>query len=76
MFLERPDGMQLDDSDGLRMLERATPAMRQGDIMPQLQDFATVGHMYRSIEAGIRSLAENYGEARLFCDPREAPGGI
>ena len=72
MFLERPEGMQLDDPEGLRMVERARPAMRQGDIVPQLQDFATVGHLYRSIEEGLRSLSATYGEARLFCGPREA----
>ena len=72
IYLERPEGMQLDDTEGLRMLERATPAVRQGDIVPHLQDFATVGHLYRSIEDGIRSLTAKYGEARLFCGPREA----
>jgi hypothetical protein len=72
MYLERPEGMQLDDAEGLRSLERAVPVLRPGDIVPELQDFATVGHMYRSIEAGIRSLADKYGEARLFCGPREA----
>src|SRR5215470_11438469 len=54
MYLERPEGMQLDDAEGMRMLERATPAIQPGDIVPQLQDFATVGHLYRSIEEGIR----------------------
>src|SRR5262249_32720340 len=72
MYLERPEGMQLDDAEGMRMLERATPAIQPGDIVPQLQDFATVGHLYRSIEEGIRSLASKYGEARLFCGPLEA----
>ncbi len=72
MYLERPEGMQLDDAEGQRAMERATPAMRQGDIVPQLQDFATVGHLYRSIEEGIRSVAAKHGEARLFCGPRDA----
>jgi hypothetical protein len=72
MYLERPEGMQLDDTEGMRMLERAAPATLPGDIVPQLQDFATVGHLYRSIEEGIRALTSKYGEARLFCGPREA----
>jgi len=72
MYLERPEGMQLEDTEGLRMLERATPAVQLGDIVPRLQDFATVGHLYRSVEEGIRSLAEKYGELRLFCGPIEA----
>jgi hypothetical protein len=72
MYLERPEGMQLDDAEAMRVLERATPAIQPGDLVPQLQDFATVGHLYRSIEEGIRSLASKYGEARLFCGPLEA----
>jgi hypothetical protein len=72
MYLERPEGWQLEDAEGLRMLERAAPATQVGDIVPQTQDFATVGHLYRSVEEGIRSLATKYGEARLFCGPREA----
>jgi hypothetical protein len=72
MFLERPEGMQLDDAEGLRALARATPAMQAGQLVPQVQDFATVGHLYRSIEEGVRTLADKYGEARLFCGPRRA----
>jgi hypothetical protein len=72
MYLERPEGMHLDDAEGLRMLERATPATRAGDIVAQTQDFETIGHLYRSIEDGMRALASKYGEARLFCGPREA----
>jgi Ferritin-like len=64
MYLERPEGMQLDDTEGQRTLERATPVTQPGDIVPHLQDFATVGHLYRSIEEGMRSLAAKHGEAR------------
>ena len=39
-------------------------AVEAGEIVPRLQDFATVGHLYRSIEAGFRHLAEKYGEGR------------
>src|ERR1700735_2326908 len=53
MFLERPEGMALHDAPGLAAYGRAAPAMQPGDIAPHGQDFATVGHLYRSIEAGI-----------------------
>jgi hypothetical protein len=72
MYLERPEGLDLDDSEGLRVLESAAPAMVHGDIVPQLQEFATIGHLYRSIEDGLRSLATQYGEERLFCGPVNA----
>ena len=36
------------------------------------QDFATVGHLYRSIEQGVAHLAEKYGESWLFVGPPRA----
>ena len=39
---------------------------------PPRQDFATVGHLYRSVEAGFRHLTEKYGEDWLFTGPRRA----
>ena len=53
MFLERPEGMALDGATGIDApLHEAVPLMADGGIVPQLQDFATVGHLYRSIEEG------------------------
>jgi CDGSH-type Zn-finger protein/truncated hemoglobin YjbI/ferredoxin len=72
MFLERPEGMALHDAPGLAAYSRAAPAMRPGDIAPHAQDFATVGHLYRSIEAGIDHLAAKYGERWLFVGPPRA----
>jgi CDGSH-type Zn-finger protein/truncated hemoglobin YjbI len=72
MFLERPEGMDLADADGLAAVGRAEPLMSEGDIVPRPQDFATVGHLYRSIEAGFAHLAEKYGEEWLFVGPPRA----
>ncbi|WP_198347806.1 ferritin-like domain-containing protein [Nocardia terrae] len=72
MFLERPEGMDLDDAEGIQSLGRAAAHMEQGEIVPRLQDFATVGHLYRSIERGIEHLAEKYGERWLFVGPHRA----
>jgi CDGSH-type Zn-finger protein/truncated hemoglobin YjbI len=72
MFLERPEGMDLDDADGLAAVGLAEPLMSAGDIVPRPQDFATVGHLYRSIEAGFAHLAEKYGEKWLFVGPPRA----
>ena len=55
MFLERPEGMDLEDADGMAAFGRALPAMQAGEIVPRGQDFETVGHLYRSIEAGHRA---------------------
>jgi len=72
MFLERPEGMAIDDADGIVAFSRAAPVMHAGDIVPRGQDFATVGHLYRSIEAGIARLADKFGEPWLFCGPPRA----
>jgi len=72
MFLERPEGMALDDAEALAAFNRAAPLAPPGDIVPRGQDFATVGHLYRSIEAGIAHLADKYGEDWLFVGPPRA----
>ena len=76
MFLERPEGMDIEDAAGMAAFEKAapatTPSVQHGDIVPRGQDFATVGHLYRSIEAGIANLAEIFGEQALFVGPPRA----
>ncbi len=72
LYLERPEGMVLDDAPGLDALGAAAPLMDPDEIVPRLQDFATVGHLYRSIEAGFAHLADKFGEARLFVGPPQA----
>ena len=69
MFLERPEGMALEDADGLAAMGLAAPAMNERDIVPRGQDFATVGHLYRSIEAGLDRLSAKHGEDWLFVGP-------
>src|SRR6516225_7946659 len=67
MFLERPEGMELEGAQGIDApVHDAVPLMAEGDIVPQPQDFATIGHLYRSIEHGIDHLAEKFGERNLF----------
>jgi Ferritin-like len=72
MFLERPEGMALHDAEGMAAFGRAAPAVQKGEIVPRAQDFATIGHLYRSIEAGIAHLAGKFGERWLFVGPPRA----
>jgi CDGSH-type Zn-finger protein/truncated hemoglobin YjbI len=72
MFLERPEGMDLDDAEGLVAAGEAVPLLNERDIVPRGQDFATVGHLYRSIEAGLAHLAAKNGEDWLFVGPPRA----
>jgi hypothetical protein len=73
MFLERPEGMELEGAKGIDApVHEAVPLMAEGDIVPQLQDFATIGHLYRSIEHGLAHLADKFGERNLFVGPPRA----
>jgi CDGSH-type Zn-finger protein/truncated hemoglobin YjbI/ferredoxin len=73
IFLERPEGMELKGAAEIDApVEEAVPLMGEGDIVPELQDFATVGHLYRSIEQGVAHLAEKFGERGLFVGPPRA----
>ena len=69
VFLERPEGFDFADADGFELAGLAPPPMEEREIIARGQDFATVGHLYRSIEAGMASLADRLGEDRLFIGP-------
>jgi hypothetical protein len=72
MYLERPEGMDLDDAEGLAAADEAVPIMSEEEIVPRLQDFATVGHLYRSIESGFGHLVEKLGADRVFVGPPQS----
>jgi len=72
MYLERPEGMDLNDAEGIAAVDGAIPIMSQEEIVPRLQDFATVGHLYRSIESGFGHLVEKLGADRVFIGPPQA----
>jgi nitrite reductase/ring-hydroxylating ferredoxin subunit len=69
VFNERPEGMEQDAAE----LELAREAMLPlAAVVPQQQDFTTVGQLYRGIEHGFERLVEKYGERRVFVGPPEA----
>src|SRR4029450_14120771 len=75
LCLERPEGMELQGAAGIDApVAQAVPLMAEGDIVPRAQDFATVGHLYRSIEHGIAHLAAKFGEQGVFVGPPRARG--
>ena len=67
MFLERPEGMDLHDADGLAAMQTATPSVSPRDIVPAGQDFATVGHLYRSVKPASGTWPTS--TARTGCSP-------
>ena len=73
-FLERPEGMAIDDAEGFEAIAQvvALPHDAADDIVPQLQEFDTIGQLYRAIQAGLEHLAERLGHDRLFVGPASA----
>jgi ferritin-like protein len=74
IYLERPEGLDMADDDAFAALEKAAPlpAADEDEIGPRLQEFATIGALYRAIELGLDHLAEKLGADRLFLGPRAA----
>ena len=72
LFLERPEGVALDDPDAQLAIERAGPLMADDDIVPAPQAFATVGHLYRAIDVGFAWLTATLGQVKLFIGPAPA----
>ncbi|HET8784098.1 MAG TPA: ferritin-like protein [Candidatus Limnocylindrales bacterium] len=67
-FLERPEGMAVDDAEGFEAIAQAValPHDEEDEIVPHLQEFDTIGELYRSIATGIEHLDRRLGSDRLF----------
>ena len=67
-FLERPDGMDVADAEGFEAIAQAValPHDEEDEIVPHLQEFDTIGELYRSIAAGLEHLVGRLGPERLF----------
>src|SRR2546423_10219119 len=74
MYLERPEGMALEDAEGFRALGKMQALIIDD---PQLtagaEEWHTVGHLYRGIEAGLAHLVSRNGEDAVFIGPPRAP---
>ena len=73
-FLERPEGMDVEDAEGFEAIAQAValPHDEADEIVPHLQEFDTIGQLYRSIQAGLEHLAGRLGPGRLFIGPANA----
>ena len=73
-YLERPEGMAMDDAEEFAAFQEARPLPKadEDEIGPHLQEFDTIGHLYRSIEDGLAGLSERLGERALFIGPPAA----
>jgi Ferritin-like len=73
IYLERPEGMALDDAAGFAAARHAQPLTAGGaGLVAEPQEWRTVGHLYRGIEAGLANLCARYGEDAVFIGPVRA----
>jgi Ferritin-like len=73
IYLERPEGMALDDAAGFAAARHAQPlAVGGAELVAVPQEWRTVGHLYRGIEAGLANLCARYGEDAVFIGPARA----
>jgi hypothetical protein len=73
-FLERPEGMDVEDAEGFEAMTQAAalPHDEADEIVPHLPEFDTIGQLYRSVQAGLEHLDERIGPERLFIGPPNA----
>ncbi len=77
LFLERPEGMNREDAASLEgrnvQDEPGQPVViTSQNLVPEPEEFATVGHLYRGIEQGFQHLVEKQGAQQLFIGPPKA----
>jgi hypothetical protein len=66
LYLERPEGMERQDAEGFVPTAPPREPVREDELLPRGQEFTTVGHLYRGIAEGLRTLVERFGERAVF----------
>jgi len=69
VYFERPEDVPLDDVEAFTPVGPAPVPMSAEELLPRGQDFDTQGQLYRSLETGLRHLADKLGEDGLFIGP-------
>src|SRR5450755_1027901 len=75
LYLERPEGLEREDAailEGRSVEEEQHVVITSQDLVPEPEEFATVGHLYRGIELGFQHLVEKQGEQQIFIGPPRA----
>ena len=73
IYLERPEAMALDDAAGFAADQHAQPlTVDDAGLVAVPEEWQTVGHLYRGIEADLANLCARYGEDAVFIGPTQA----
>jgi hypothetical protein len=66
LFLERPEGLERPDASEFVPDAPPRDPVVESEWLPRGQEFATVGHLYRGVAEGLRTLCARDGEAAVF----------
>src|SRR5262245_44335102 len=66
LYLERPEGMEGQDADSFVPTAPQRGPLEADEMMPRGQEYATIGHLYRGIGDGLRTLVARLGERAVF----------
>lgn len=69
VFLERPRGIEHADGEGFEHEEEYQREQAYVGLMPSVQDYATVGHLYEALRVNLTSCSQRLGESALFVGP-------
>ncbi|MEV0168697.1 ferritin-like protein [Nonomuraea fuscirosea] len=72
LYLERPEGMELQDAESFQPIPPSRTGLDPGELMPRGQEYQTIGHLYRGLEQGLRALCDRLGERAVFVGPPRA----
>ena len=75
IFLERPRGADHRDGEGFEAENNYERAEAHYGLMPSVQDYATIGHLYDALRANLTASANRLGEHALFIGPVAAQVG-
>ena len=69
VYFERPEDVAIEDVEAFAPVGLAPAPMAATELQPRGQDFETQGQLYRSLDTGLRHLADKLGEDGLFIGP-------
>jgi hypothetical protein len=69
IFLERPETEERSDGDGFAHDQEYRREEAHIGLMPSVQDYSTVGRLYRALRLNLIAAAARMGEEQLFVGP-------
>lgn len=69
IFLERPKGIEHEDGDGFAHEEDYVREEAHHGLMPSVQDYRTVSHLYEALRENLIACTRRYGPEALFVGP-------